>query len=141
MSQKQITSFSVDWHDCGLCCPSDKVHEKTTIYLRKNLIKVEQFNGMNVLLNKEEYLTSRNDISEFFDFINKMDSKHNWKDDYRIMVCDGSQWEMRLRYSDRTVKLIVGNIEKPDKGRKIEKMINDMLFDKKCINKPILFGC
>ena len=32
---KKITSFSVDWHDCGLCNPLDKVHERTTIYLRK----------------------------------------------------------------------------------------------------------
>ena len=140
MSGKQITSFSIDWHDCGLCCAFDKVREKTTIYLRKNLIKIEKFNGLNDLLGQGKYFVSREDISELFDFINKMDSNNNWKDDYRVMVCDGSIWEMKLRYNDKTVKVIKGTVEKPDKGRKIEKMIKDMLFNE-CIEEPILFEC
>ena len=138
---KQITSFSIDWHDCGLCNPLDKVHERTTVYLRKKLIKLEKFNGLDELLGKEEYFVCSESINDFFTFIGKMDLNNEWKNDYTVVVCDGSQWKMRLRYSDRTVKLIVGNVEKPDKGRKIEKMIKDMMHSKKCVEKPILFGC
>ena len=94
---KQITSFSIDWYDCGLCNPLDKVHEKTTIYLRKNLIRIENFNGLNELLSKKEYFVNRDDINDFFDFINKMDSGNEWKNDYSVMVCDGSTWEMLFR--------------------------------------------
>lgn len=138
---KQITSFSIDWHDCGLCCALDKVCEKTTIYLRKNLIKIEKFNGLNILLSKEEFFANRELINDFFDFINDMDANNNWKEDYSVMVCDGSQWEMKLRYNDKTVKHIKGTVVKPDKGRKIEKMIKGMLSDERCIETPILFGC
>ena len=138
---KQITSFSIDWYNCGLCCAFDIVHEKTTIYLRKNLIKIEKFNGLNDLISKEEYFVQRDSINDFFDFINKTDLSNAWKNDYSVMVCDGSRWEMRLRYSDRTVKLIKGTVDKPDKGRKIEKMIKDMLPDEECIEDPVLFGC
>ena len=105
------------------------------------MIKLEKFNGLDELLGKEEYFVCSESINDFFDFIGKMDLNNEWKNDYTVVVCDGSQWRMRLRYSDRTVKLIVGNVEKPDKGRKIEKMIKDMMPNKKCIEKPILFGC
>lgn len=138
---KQITSFSIDWHDCGLCSSLDKVHERITVYLRKQLIKLEKFNGLDELLGKEEYIIYSESVNDFFDFISRMDLNNEWKKDYTIMVCDGSRWEMRLRYSDRTVKLIIGTVEKPDKGRKIEKMIKDMLSNEKCIESPILFGC
>ena len=141
MAKKQVTSFSIDWYDCRLCCALDKVHEKTTIYFRKNLIKIEQFNGLNVLLGKYEIFANRDDVNEFFDFINKSDSNNSWKDDYSVMVCDGLLWEMRLRYNDRTIKLVKGTVEKPDKGRKIEKMIENMLSNERCVEKPILFGC
>ena len=138
---KRITSFSIDWYNCGLCNSLDIVHERTTLYLSKKLIKSEKFNGLDELLGKEEYFVCSESINDFFDFISKMDSNNEWKKDYTVVVCDGSRWEMRLRYSDRTGKLIVGTVEKPDKGRKIEKMIKDMLSNEKCIENPILFGC
>ena len=138
---KQITSFSIDWYNCGLCNPLDKVRERTTVYLRKKMIKLEKFNGLDELLGKEEHFVCSESISDFFDFINKTDLQNGWKNDYSVIVCDGSRWEMRLRYSDRTVKVIRGTVDKPDKGRKIEKMIKDMLLDKACIEDPVLFGC
>lgn len=57
------------------------------------------------------------------------------------VVCGGSQWKMRLRYSDRTVKRVVGTAAKSVQGRKIEKMIEDMLTNVKCVEMPVLFGC
>lgn len=141
MSKRQITSFSIDWYRCGLCNPLDKVHEKTTVYLRKRIIKIEKFNGLNELLGKEEYFVPGNHVHNFFDCINKMDLNNTWEKDYSVPVCDGATWEMRLRYSDRTIKLIVGTVEKPDKGQEIESMIEDMLVRAKCIESPMLFGC
>ena len=138
---KQITSFSIKWYTCGLCCGLDKVREKTTVYLRKNLIKIEKFNGLDELLSKEEYFVLRDNINNFFDYINKIDLNNEFEKDYTVMVCDGSRWEIRLRYSDKTVKLIKGTVEKPEKGREIEKKIKDMLLNVKCIEMPILFGC
>ena len=140
-AMKQITSFSIDWHHRGLCSSLDKVRERTTVYLRRNLIKSEKFNGSGELLGKEECFVCRESISKFFDFISKTDSNNEWKKDYTVAVCDGSRWEMRLRYSDRTVRLIVGTAKKPDKGIKIEEMIKDMLSDGTCIEMPVLFGC
>lgn len=136
---KRITSFSIDWYSCGLCSSFDKVHEKTIVYLNKKIIKIEKFNGLGELLTREEYFVLRDNINEFFDFINKIDLSHEWKNDYTVMVCDGWMWEMRLRYSDNTVKLIKGTVEMPAKGRTIKKMIINMLSNE-CIEMPILFG-
>ena len=141
MPKKQITSFSIDWYNCGLCNPLDKVHERITIYLRKNLVRIEKLNGLNDLLSKREYIVHREDMNNLFDVIHQMDSDNKWKKDYSVMVCDGSSWKMRLRYSDRTVKHMMGTVEKADAGSEIEKMIKNMLLRVDCTETPILFGC
>lgn len=138
---KKITSFSIDWYSCGLCSGDDIVHEKTIVYLNKKLIRIEKFNGLDELLAKEEYFVLSDKINEFFDFVNKIDLNQEWKNDYTVMVCDGWMWEMRLRYSDNTVRLIKGTIEMPAKGRIIKKMIENMLSNEECMEMPILFGC
>lgn len=138
---KKKTSFSIDWYSCGLCSGDDIVHEKTIVYLNKKLIRIEKFNGLDELLAKEEYFVLSDKINEFFDFVNKIDLNQEWKNDYTVMVCDGWMWEMRLRYSDNTVRLIKGTIELPAKGRIIKKMIENMLSNEECMEIPILFGC
>lgn len=93
------------------------------------------------MLSKKEHFVIGDNLSDFFDFINKTDLNNEWKNDYSVRVCDGSIWEMRLRYNDRTVKLIKGNVCLPKNGRKIKKMIEDMLSIDKSIELPIIYGC
>ena len=85
---KRITSFSIDWYSCGICSGFDKAHEKTIVYLNKKLIRIEKFNGLGELLAREEYFVFRDNINDFFDFVNKIDLNQEWKNDYTVMVCD-----------------------------------------------------
>lgn len=141
MDNIRITSFSIDWYNWSCCCADDEVHEKTTIYLNKTLIKINKFNGLEELLEEHNCLVSKDNIKNFFQLLESIDQQNKWKQDYCVEVCDGSAWEIRLRYSDRTIKLIKGTIEKPPLGNKIDKCIRDMLLLSHDFADPILFGC
>lgn len=141
MDTKRITSFSIDWFNWSCCCAYDGVHEKTTIYLNKSLIKIDKYNGLNELIEEQNCLVPKEDIKEFFQLLESIDQQNKWKQDYSVEVCDGSAWEIRLRYSDRTIKFIKGTIEKPPLGNKIDKYIRDMLLLSHDFADPILFGC
>lgn len=136
---RKITSFSIGWNNCGLCCGEDKVCEITTVNLNKRSVRIEKFNGLNDLLAKEIYIVNQDKINELFEFINKMDVKNRMVCDYSNYVCDGSLWELRLRYNNNEIKLIKGTIDLPYWGKTIKRMIGDMLCEH-CIEIPVLFG-
>lgn len=140
MMKNAITSFCIDWYNCGLCCGEDIVREKTTLYLRKKSIKVSKYNGFDEKVEERTYNVLKKDMDSFFEFINRLDSNNEWESDYMVQVCDGSRWEMRLRHCDNTIKLIEGAVEKPVNADKIEKMIINMLNKSMCFDEPILFG-
>lgn len=137
----RITCFSIDWYNCGCCCVDDNVHERITIYENGSKIKIKQFNGRREVIEEMEYKVPGEKIWEFFSFIHNTMMLRKWNDDYRVEVCDGSEWEMRIKYSDRTVTCIKGTVEKPPLGAEIEKLINQMLESTCCLYEPILFGC
>ena len=69
------------------------------------------------------------------------DLRNEFEKDYRVMVCDGSAWEMRLRHSDNTVSLIEGTVEFPTHGEEIEKYIRTAIDQAFILIDPMIFGC
>ena len=136
----RITSFIIDWYDCGLRCGDSMVHEKTTIYRNHRKIKIQQFNGHNVLLDESEYTVSTNGIEELFVLLEKMEAKNSWESDYRVKVCDGWNWEARICFADKTIKLVEGTVELPPNGKRIAKIIHTLLEDAMCLIDLHLFG-
>lgn len=135
-----ITSFSIDWYNCGLCCGDSIVHEKTTLHHRKREISIKQYNGMNTMLTETRCKVPKEDIEGFFLMLEQMDAENSWQSDYRVMVCDGWSWTVRIRYSNGTVKRVEGTVDLPPNGNKITKKIRNMLGKTFCIVEPQLFG-
>ena len=50
----RITSFKLDWFDCGLCCVDDVVHECITISRNKKQLVFKQLNGYGGVVSTEE---------------------------------------------------------------------------------------
>ena len=136
----RITSFVIDWYDCGLCSGDGMVHEKTTIYRNRSVIRIQQYNGYNALLAVSEHKVETNGIEELFLLLERMEAKNGWKSDYRVRVCDGWSWEARIRFSDKTVKLVEGTVALPPNGMKIAKKIRALLESSMCLIEPRLFG-
>lgn len=136
----KITSLIIDWYDCGLCCGDSMVHEKTTVYRNRSTIKIQQYNGYKDLLDESEYRVAQNGIEELFLLLERMETKDSWRSDYRVKVCDGWSWEARIRFEDKTIKLVEGTVEIPPNGQKIAKIIHALLEDAMCLIDLHLFG-
>ena len=138
--RKKITSFSIDWYNCSCCTADSVVHEKTTLYLNKAIIKIQSYNGYKEIVEEQTISVSKNEIKGLFNYIQYV-AFDKLQQDYRVEVCDGSEWVLNLRFSDRTITAIQGTVEKPSICDEIENKIKKLLFEAKCFADPILFGC
>jgi len=138
--KKCVTSFSIDWYNCSCCAVDSIVHEKTTLYLNKSLIKIKSYNGYQEIVEEQTIPVEKDKIKELFDYIQNV-AFYELQQNYRVEVCDGSEWVLKLRYSDNTITAIQGTVEKPPFCDKIENKINKLLFEAKSFADPILFGC
>lgn len=49
----RITSFKLNWYDCGLCCADDMVQEEIIIHRNDNLLVFKELNGYGVTCSCE----------------------------------------------------------------------------------------
>ena len=78
-------------------------------------------------------------VDAFFSFLEKISNE--WADNYRVPVCDGSSWEIRMWSSSHKIKKVCGTVKYPPHGKKIEKYIREFISDSKEIIDPVMFGC
>ena len=135
----KITSFKLNWYDCGLCCADDAVQEELTIYRNNNYMVFKELNGYGVIRSCEIIHIDQDRVSEFFDFLEKTSDK--WETDYKVPVCDGSAWKMRMWHSSHKVKTICGTVEYPPHGQEIEEFLRTFVAEEKSLIDPKLFGC
>lgn len=138
--RRKITSFSIDWYNCSCCTADSIVHEKTTLYLNESVIKIQSYNGYKDIVEEQTIPVSKGEIKGLFNYIQYV-ALDKLQQDYRVEVCDGSEWVLKLRYSDRTITAIQGTVEKPTICDEIEKRINKLLLEAESYADPILFGC
>ena len=135
----RITCFKLNWYDCGLCCADDAVQEELAIYRNNNYMVFKELNGYGVIRSCEIIHIDKDRVKEFFDFLEKTSAK--WENDYKVPVCDGSAWEVRMWHSSHKVKKVCGTVEYPPNGKKIEEYIHSFIVDGKSLLEPMLFGC
>ena len=135
----KITCFKLNWYDCGLCCAEDMVQEEITVYRNNNLMVFKELNGYGVVCSCEIIHIESDKVTKFFDFLEK--TCDEWENDYKVQVCDGSEWKVRMWHSSHKVKTICGTVEYPPNGKKIEKHIRLFIADGKSLINPNLFGC
>ena len=135
----KITCFKLNWYDCGLCCVEGMVQEEVTIYRNNNLMVFKELNGYGVICSCEIIHIGRDNVTKFFDFLEK--NCNEWGNNYKVPVCDGSEWKVRMWHSSHKVKKVCGTVEYPPNGKKIEKYIRSFIEDAKSLAEPRLFGC
>ena len=135
----KITCFKLNWYDCGLTCAENMFQEEVTIYRNDNIMVFKELNGYGVVCSCEIIHIESARVQQFFDYLEKHHDE--WESDYKVMVCDGSQWEVRMWHSSHKIKKICGTIEYPPKGKQIEKYIYSFIADSRSAIVPKLFGC
>ena len=135
----RITCFKLNWYDCGLCCAEDTVQEEIIVYRNDNLLVFRELNGYGVICSCEIIHAKPDTIKTFFAFLEKIDDE--WQTDYKVEVCDGSEWKVRMWHSSHKVKKICGTVAYPPHGKRIEKYIRSIIEDGRSLIDPQLFGC
>ena len=135
----RITCFKLNWYDCGLSCAEDRVQEELTIYRNDNYMVIKELNGYGVICSCTIIHIEKEKVDAFFSFLEKISNE--WENDYRVMVCDGSSWEIRMWNSSHKIQKVCGTVKYPPHGKKIEKYIRSFLTDSKEIIDPVMFGC
>ena len=135
----KITSFKLNWYDCGLCCADQMVQEEITVYRNNNLMVFKELNGYGVVCSCEIIHIEADKAEAFFELLEK--ASVDWVDDYSVEVCDGSAWKMRMWRSSHKVKKVCGTVECPPHGKEIENLIRSYIIDGKSTAEPRLFGC
>ena len=135
----KITCFKLNWDDCGLCCGEGVVEEEITIYRNDNYMIFKKLNSSGVICSYEIIYIEKENISEFFVFLEKIYDK--LENDYRVEVCDGSSWIVRMWHSSHKVKKVCGTIEYPPYGKQIESYIRSFIILGKSVIVPKMFGC
>ena len=134
-----ITCFKLNWYNWGLCCADDAIQEEITIYRNNSLLVFKELNGYGVIRSCEIIHIGKDDAEKFFDFLEN--SCNQWKNDYRVEVCDGSAWKVRMWHSSHKVKKVCGTIAYPPNGKQIEHYISSFIVCSKSTIEPQMFGC
>lgn len=134
-----ITCFKLNWYDCGLSCVEDKVQEEITIYRNDSYLSYKELNGYGVICSCKIIHIEKEKVDAFFVFLQKISDK--WEDNYKVEVCDGSEWQVRMWHSSHKIKKVCGTVKYPPHGKKIEKYIRSFITESNEFIDPILFGC
>jgi hypothetical protein len=122
-NNKKITSIKIINTSWGLIDIGEIAEQALTIY-RTGKIKHQIYNrASDKPVNEYEYKINKADMNSFFNYLTDNVNIQEWKEDYSIEVCDGWCWELKIRYSDNTIKKVIGTVEKPPKGDQIEEYI------------------
>ena len=135
----KITCFKLNWYDCGLTCAEFTVQEEITIYRKNAYMVFKELNGYGVICSCEIIHIEPVEVEKFFDFLERIYDE--WETDYKVFVCDGSEWKVRMWHSSHKVKKVCGTVEYPPHGKKIEKYIRSFIENGTSIIDPKMFGC
>ena len=149
----RITSFDISWYAGYFACTSGAIeHDIVTVYRSSRKLKhkvaqfpevEEDFCGEFTPVLEESTLTISKELAEaMFALLEHADSEDVFERSYEEDIMDGSAWEIRIRYADRTIRRAIGNISYPPYGEELESLIRTAILDCGADLKPQLFvGC
>ena len=149
----RITSFDISWYAGYFACTSGAIeHDIVTVYRSSRKLKhkvaqfpevEEDFCGEFTPVLEESTLTISKELAEaMFALLEHEDSEDVFERSYEEDIMDGSAWELRIRYSDRTVRRAIGNITYPPYGEDLENLIRAAINEVGSEIQPMCFlGC
>ena len=131
---KRIKSARFISESMGLICLDEiskhelDINESGTV--KHSVYKVKNKSPVDVYKYKKDKYWMR----EFLYFLEPITT--DWKSDYSVEVCDGHEWEVIIKYTDKTSKKIKGTILPPPDGKEVERRIKVLAnFE----NEPFIF--
>lgn len=107
---KKITSIEIRNQSNGIYNSDEIVAEAVKIY-DNNKIRHTQYNGWSDNpVNVYEYEVNNDILDKFFDKLINEIKVDVWEDEYIVEVFDGWSWEIKIRFSDNSIKKIVGTV-------------------------------
>ena len=137
--ENRVTTFRLQWINCGLVCGDDVVKEEITIRRQNHLMNICSYNGRNELVASERIKTGKEQTDEFFGFLSRI--RNDFEADYRVDVCDGSAWTMQIWDSTRRLQKVSGTVKYPPHGKEMEQYLTDFIENAKGLSVPTMFGC
>lgn len=135
----RITTFRLQWVSCNLA-PSDEIaSEEISVYRKNHLMTVRSFNGNGKIIEAECIKTGKAETDKFFDFLKEI--RNDLNSDYRIEMCDGSEWTIRMWDSTKKMQKVCGTVGYPPHGKEIEKCLSEFIENARGFSTPIMFGC
>lgn len=123
MIMEKITSIEITNRASGPYYEDEIVAETVKIY-RTGEIKHLQYNGLSEKPVKEfHYKIGTAEMSTFFNQLVSRIKIQDWNEEYSVPVCDGWSWEFKMRYSNNTVKKVIGTVEPPPRGKQLRSSI------------------
>lgn len=137
----RITSIRIDWFCCGLTCGEFVVHQALSVYRNKKQIAYRGYSAVNrgAVVGHEVKMDALK-CEELFSLLERAEEANEFEQDIIPELVDGFNWEMRLRHSDKKIKMIIGNIDLPAHGREIEKYIRESFGQTLIQIDPMIFG-
>ena len=105
----KITTFKYHWYNCGLSNADDVQHCEVAIYRNLNLLTILLDNGYKKRVGIKRLKLNKEQTNGFFEFLEL--NEGNWRSDYRIETCDGSEWTIQLYHSSHKVTKICGSVD------------------------------
>lgn len=141
----QISSLELRWRCCGMTAADAPVQEVIKVTHRPSTIQWSQYNGLGELIQQRFYPLSRQERDAFFQLLHEIFGPWEGFDrrnpsDYSLEICDGSQWELLLRYAHNPVRHIIGAVALPPYGKRITEELRKLLAAHGCEASPAFFG-
>ena len=141
----RLTSLTLNWHYRGMASAESPVHEVIKVSRNPSAIQWSQYNGLKDRIQQRSYRLSSQEQKTIFQLFQDIFGPYDGFDsrnlsDYYVDVCDGSEWEIVLRYSHNPVKHITGTVELPPYGNQITIELKKLLAAHGCDVSPAFFG-
>ena len=135
MDDKKIISIEIKNTSWGLVCLEDVV--KHQLIIHRTGIKHSLYNGLlDEPIKEYEYEVDLNTLDRFFDQLTSKIKVQEWDLNYGVEVCDGWVWECKIKFSDDTIKNVIGTVHPPPGAEEMKDTIIRLVAFK---IKPWLF--
>lgn len=105
---KRITSIRIDWFSNALASSSDELHWRLDVYRNRGIQVYTTYNGIGEKMLEEKYGLHDFQRESVFTALESWEEQSPWSNDYSVIVEDGDEYEILLRFNDRSTKKVKG---------------------------------
>lgn len=123
MLDKRLTSIEFQNTICEPYITDEIIMQKLTIS-KTGEIRHCIYNGrQEELIEDFKYKINVGKMAEFFDFLVSKIKVQEWSPDYSDLKNNSRSWKCKIRYSDNTIKKVIGTVDPPPNGKKLMNQI------------------